>query len=285
MAARTALVLGPARPGLADAAGLAAYALHPQAAARTARNHLRAAGGRIGAREARRRARASFREYGRMAADTLAMGAVGPETLLERTVIEGWERVESAREAGGGAILAMCHFGNWDVALGVGLARRLPIATVMAPVGPAWLTDVVAWKRRRRGLELLELDGAARGFLRRLRAGGMVGVMIDIPESGPAAEVEFCGGPVAFSAVAAWLAARSGAPIIPADCRRVAPGRHRLEVHGPIRPLPGEDEAAVTARVARALEPAVLRSPEQWYPFHEVYADAGRQRPDHPGSG
>ena len=36
---------------------------------------------------------------------------------------------------------------------------------------------------------------------------------------------------------------------------------------------PEDDDATVMSRVAASLEPLVRRRPEQWYPFHRVYAD------------
>jgi len=220
-------------------------------------------------------ARASFREYGRMVVDSLGCIGLDDRQLARRVVVVGWEHIDAVRAEARGAILAMCHFGSWDIAVTAGLARGLTIATVMAPVGPPWFTDVVAWERRRHGLELHSLDHAALGFVRALRRGDFVGVMVDIPEHGPATEVTFCRGPVRFSSVAARLAIRTGSAIIPVDCRRTG-SRHRLEVHPRITASDGDDECSLTQRLALALEPAVLHCPQQWYPFHEVYADEPR---------
>ncbi|MFN2568448.1 MAG: lysophospholipid acyltransferase family protein [Candidatus Dormibacteria bacterium] len=266
--------LGPLGHVLADLTALSAYALHPDAARRTARNHRRAIPG-LGPQASYRLARSSFRAYGRMIVDSLEAIGLEPRQVERRTTVVGWEHIDAARDQGRGAILAMCHFGSWDVALTLGLARGLRVATVMAPVGPPWLTEVVAWERRRHGLELFSLDHAARGFLRSLRRGDCVGVMMDIPQQGPATEVDFCGGRVRFSTVAAWLALRTGAPILAVDCWRMRSG-HWLEVHAPIVVGEGDDVDSLTGRVASVMEGAVLKRPEQWYPFHHVFADEHR---------
>ena len=100
--------------------------------------------------------------------------------------------------------------------------------------------------------------------------------MADVPEAGPTVTVPFCGGQVSFSTVPARLAAAAGKPIIPVACWRRAPG-WVLEFFPPIPPS-AASEAAVMAQVATILEPEIRRHPEQWYPFHEVYADAPGSR-------
>jgi lauroyl/myristoyl acyltransferase len=44
-----------------------------------------------------------------------------------------------------------------------------------------------------------------------------------------------------------------------------------LEIHPPVEM--SDDETVVIARVAARVEPAIRSHPEQWYPFHHVYAD------------
>jgi KDO2-lipid IV(A) lauroyltransferase len=204
--------------------------------------------------------------------DTVWASSLTDRQVRSVTTVSGWEHLATAHASGRGAVVAMCHHGSWDMAVTAGLARGLRFATVMAPFGPPWMTQVAAWDRRRRGLELFSLDRAALSFVRCLRGGRLVGVMVDIPEAGPAVGVTFCRGPVAFSSVAAWLAIRTGAPIIPVECRRAGP-IHEVTVHPPMRAMEGEGEAALTQRLAQILEHAIARHPMQWYPFHEVYTD------------
>jgi KDO2-lipid IV(A) lauroyltransferase len=66
------------------------------------------------------------------------------------------------------------------------------------------------------------------------------------------------------------LAAATGAPILPVTCWRDGRG-WALDIHAPVD-LDGDD-AAVMGRVAAQVEPAIRAHPEQWYPFHHVYAD------------
>jgi lauroyl/myristoyl acyltransferase len=167
-------------------------------------------------------------------------------------------------------MVVLPHFGNWDVAASASLGLGLHLSTVMAPVVSPGITEMVALSRQRKGLEIFTPRQAARGLFRALRRGRTVALMLDVPEAGPTVVVPFCGGMIRCSAVPARLAATTGSPILPVTCRRDGPG-WVLEIHEAVD-LAGDDEVVIE-RVAAAVEPAIRAHPEQWYPFHHVYAD------------
>jgi len=133
---------------------------------------------------------------------------------------------------------------------------------------------MVELSRARKGFELFTPQQAARGLARALRRARLVALMVDVPEAGPTVTVRFCGGPVRMSAVPARLAAAARKPIIPVACWRQPPG-WLMQFYPPISAAGATDEETM-ARIAAVLEPEIRRHPEQWYPFHDVYADAPR---------
>ena len=263
--------LGPLRDPVADAAGLVAYAVDPSRRRRTARNHHRL-DRLIGEREARRRSRASYRSYARFITDFLWACGLDESTVLANSVVIGIEHVDAARTPGG--ILVLTHFGNWDMAANIACAHRVALSTVMAPIGPPAVTEMVAWARRRNQLDVFTAERAALGLVRALRRGRFVALLCDIPGAGPQTVVDFCGGPVIFSTVSARLAMQTGAHLLPAECRRGGDGEppYVATVHPPVA-LAGLNENEVMQSVADALEPGVRARPEQWYPFGAVYTD------------
>ena len=262
-------LLGPLRYRVADVIGLVRHRRQDVERTFAVSAHLRRDPD-AGLRVARRRARRSFCEYVRMEADFLCATTEPAARLLHRCTIDGDESLERARR--GNAVLVLCHVGDWDRAASLGAVLGLHVSSVMAAVGSPAMTAWVARNRHRFGLVLHEPGAAARALLRALRDGRCVGVMCDIPEYGPTVEVTYCGGPVRFSAVPARLARRTGAAIIPVDCVR-RPRGHRLRLHPPIPVEEGEDDTVVTQRIADVFSAAVAEVPEQWYPFHAVYAD------------
>jgi Kdo2-lipid IVA lauroyltransferase/acyltransferase len=184
----------------------------------------------------------------------------------------GLEHARRALDAHGGGAFALAHFGSWDVAAGCALASDLRITTVMAPVGPDLVTNIAAWARRQQDLEVLASSNAARGLIRAVRRGRFAAILSDIPERGETVAVDFCGGSVAFSTVAAWLGRVAHVPVMPVECWRIG-GLYRLVVHEPVAVNPGDSDAVVMQRVASVLERAIRRAPEWWYPFGDVYLD------------
>jgi lauroyl/myristoyl acyltransferase len=271
--ARGLRAIGAGRYVIADTAGAITYALQPPRKRRVcAHQHSRAAGG-LAAREARRRARASYRSYARMIVDTLWIHAIRNEEMFEHGHLGGVRHLHEARDAGRGGILVLVHFGSWDIAASMALAAGHAVTSVMAPVGPPSVTSTLAWSRRAKDMELFAPEFAARGLIRALRRGRLIGLLVDIPEGGPTTTVDFCRGPVRFSTGPASLARLTGAPIIPVSCWRTG-CRYIVDVHEPWHPSPGaEDDASVMQRIATELEPGPLRIPEQWYPFNPIYTD------------
>lgn len=283
LAARALRCMGRGRYVLADLAGVLTYALQPPAKRRLcAELHSRAAGG-LRASEARRRARASYRSYARMIVDTIWIHSISLSEMFLHGSIDGVENLDGARDSGKGGILVLVHFGSWDTAASFALAAGHPISTVMAPVGPAWVTDLLAWSRRAKQMELFTPSAAARGLLRALRRGRIIALLVDIPEGGPTVTVDFCNGPVAFSTGPAFLSRLTGAPILAAECWRTPAAGYLVRVHAPYHPGEDEDDRAVIQRLATKLEGSIHRMPEQWYPFNEIYEDRMRPAAGRPG--
>ena len=266
-----ARVLGPARYAVADGIALSVYALDARRRHNAQRNHRRLDPA-IDEREARRRARRSFREYGRTTADFFWANGMDDLQVRRRSAVRGIEHVHAARLEGKGAVIALSHYGNWDMGALAAVAREVPLTTVMAPLGPQPFTDLVRWARQRNQLEVHTPQNAARSLLRALRQNRCVGLMSDIPGAGPTVDVEYCGGMVPFSTVPAWLAMRTSAPLLPAECTRHRGGHFEVVIHPPVEIREGDDERAVMQRVALVLERAVRERPGQWYPFGDVYA-------------
>ena len=263
---------GRGRYRLADALGLAFYAAMPARRRAAVANHRRLDPG-LGAAQARRRARDSFRGFARTGVDFVwACGMGDDEVERNAGFVGGYDTTHVALDAGTGGVLALTHFGSWDMA--ANLAHSvvdLPLTTVMATTGPQAITDLVVWARRRNHLEVYPLEQAARGLLRALRRNRMVAILSDLPEAGPTVVVDYCGGPAVFSAVPAWLALRTGAPLFPTACWR-AGDRYDIHAMGPLEIREGDDEQSVMQRLATVVEEVVRRFPDQWYPFRPPLA-------------
>jgi lauroyl/myristoyl acyltransferase len=262
-------LMGAGRYALGDVIGSCVYVASPSSRRRCAANHRRLDPA-LDARTARRRALASFRNYARTSVDFVWQYGVPAHAMHRHFRAYGLEHAHAAIDEHGGGVFALAHFGSWDVAAACGFASGLRVTAVMAPVGPDLVTRIAAWARRRQDLEVLVSSNAARGLVRAARSGRFAAILSDIPDRGETVIVEFCGGKVAFSTAAAWVARVAGVPVLPVDCRRYR-GLYRLVVHPPIVIEPGASDTDVTQQIATGLEGAIRRDPEWWYPFGKMY--------------
>jgi KDO2-lipid IV(A) lauroyltransferase len=264
---RAVRTIGPLRGPVAAAVGAAWYRRLSQTdRIRAAANHHRLQP-HLDHADAAALARRSYQEYVRMIFDSMWAEPLESSQVLEMFRVIGAEHLDVG---GRGSMVVLPHFGNWDMAASASLGLGLHLSTVMAPVVSPGITEMVMLSRQRKGLEIFTVRQSARGLFRALRRGRTVALMLDVPEAGPTVVVPFCGGPVRCSAVPARLAATTGAVILPVTCRRDGRG-WVLEIHPPIDT--SDDETAVIGRIAACVEPAIRAHPEQWYPFHRVYAD------------
>jgi KDO2-lipid IV(A) lauroyltransferase len=137
--------------------------------------------------------------------------------------------------SGRGVIVAAPHYGNWDL-LNQWLAARTPLAILYRPpesaVGEAFLQRVRA-DNRDRVTQVRADAGAVRQLFKRLRDGGVVGILPDQqPKAGDGAFAPFFGVPALTMTLLSRLAARSQARVVFAYCERIdgGPGfRLRIE--------------------------------------------------------
>lgn len=171
---------------------------------------------------------------------------------------------------GKGAIILASHAGNWEILNIHGGYMGIPVTTLARRLRNEPLNAIVNADRKRSGSEVLYHDEAARGILRALKAGRSVAIALDQntrPDRG-GIYVPFFGLDVAASRAVAMFALKTGAPIIPATCRRLRGGRYLAVWNGPI-PLPEEGDRAarereLTRRCVAAIESAIRADPGGW---------------------
>lgn len=268
--------LGPARYALADSVGAVAYLLMPGRRRWAVANHRRLDPA-VDRCTARRRARTSFRGFARTVLDFVWACGMGPDDARRHgTVVRGLDTCLGLVAEGRGAVVALTHFGNWDMAANVGASVGVPVTTVMARVGP--VTDLVVWARRRNRLEVFLPNGTRARLADALRRGRFVALLCDVTHAGATVDVRYCGGPVAFSTTPAVLAVEADTPLLPVACWR-ADGTHHLAVYDDVRRDAGDTVAVLMQRVASTLEPVVREHPGQWYPFRPVHVAAAAGAP------
>lgn len=261
--------LGPHRYRISDRIANATFALKPAQRRATIRNY-RAAFPELGAREARRLAARSFREYARTAIDFLYVQNLPRTRVLSEMRVFGYETHMQGRQLEGKpGILVLIHHGSWDAPGALAIANGVHLTSVMDDEGNAALLRLVIWARAEIGVEVVLASRSPRTMLQRLRAGHWVALVADIPGETPSVEVEFLGHRTRFSVAPAILAAHTGAPLVPATSVRTPNGGYLVELFPPVTVAPDAGPAAALRQLIPVFEAAVRRWPEQWFPFRQ----------------
>lgn len=215
---------------------------------------------------AERAATEMFTNYGRYWAEVLWVRRRRLGAVRAQTIVEGGEHLQAAFDAGSGAIVALPHVGNWEVAGPVAGEHGFHLVAVAEELPNRHITSWFVRLRRDFGIEVVH---PRRGVTRRLeevlRAGGMVALLCDRDLNGRGVEVEFFGEKTTLPAGPLALARRTGAAVLPVGSF-FSPGRgHRLVVRPPISVVGPDPEHQGIKKLADALEELVRMHPEQWH--------------------
>jgi len=216
--------------------------------------------------------RAAYRQLGRSLAEVALARSARDEDLEDLVRFDGWDVYESARAQGHGVVVAVAHFGNWELLARACARRGVPLTAITRALRGRLNQQILA-ARHEGGLRELPDKGSTGAALRLLRRGETLAVVVDQnmrPSRG--IFVDFFGEPACTTPAAAVLALRSGAPLLAAFSVRAADGTHRVRLEGPFCPPPGargrSAVLALTQEVTRALERAVRQHPDHWFWVH-----------------
>jgi Kdo2-lipid IVA lauroyltransferase/acyltransferase len=218
-------------------------------------------------------ARGVYRHFGQVLFDILWLQGRPREIVLPLVEIVGREHVDAAIAAGRGVVYATCHLSNWEV---LALAHSWvfgPVGVVVRALDNPALDARLAAFRRQGGSTLIYKQHALGQALRRLREGGGVALLIDQNVApGDGIFVPFFGRPAATTTVAAALAVKTGAALLPAHIETLPDGRYRSVYEAPLAfDLSGnraEELARLTGELTARIEGWVRAHPEQWLWLH-----------------
>ena len=193
----------------------------------------------------------------------------------------GKEHIAAALDAGRGAIMALPHSGNWDMA-GVWLVwKHGKFTTVNERLKPESLYNRFIAYRESLGFEMLPLTGGERPpfevLAERLRSNQAVCLMADRDLSRNGVQVEFFGEPTRMPAGSAKLAIETGAPVIPVHCWYTADG-WGFSVHPPLD-TSSRDVTDITQLLADQFARNIAAHPADWHMMQPQWlADLSEER-------
>lgn len=213
--------------------------------------------------------RASLASYGRYWREAFRLPSMDHQVLAVRLqeLVEGDEHIADALRAGRGAVLALPHSGNWDMA-GVWLTNTFGrFATVAERLKPESLYNRFVAYRESLGFEVLPLTGGARPpseiLVDRLRDNGLVCLMSDRDLTRSGVPVDFFGEQTRLPAGPAKLALQTGAALMPVHTWFEGDG-WGTRIHAPVDTSSG-DVGVITQALADHFAAGIAEYPADWH--------------------
>jgi KDO2-lipid IV(A) lauroyltransferase len=226
-------------------------------------------------RERERILRGCFKNLGRLLGEFSQFPRATPESLRRIVECEGLENLQAAQALGRGVILFTGHLGAWELSSLALSAFGYPMSFLVRRIDNPLIERLIEKTRTRFGNHSIDKRAAMRPMLRTLRAGGTLGILVDLntqPHEG--IFVDFFGIPASTTSGVAALALRTGAAVLPVfvpwdEKRR----RFVLHVDPPLVVAPHVDEKEdirqLTSLFTSIVESYVRRFPEQWLWIHK----------------
>ncbi|MDT7575388.1 MAG: phosphatidylinositol dimannoside acyltransferase [Pseudonocardiales bacterium] len=219
----------------------------------------------------------ALRSYSRYWLETFRLPRMDHADVLARVQTTGAEHLDAALEAGRGAVVALPHMGNWDVAGMWTVEGYGRFTTVAERLQPESLFDRFVEYRESLGFEIVPLTGGARSpveVLRdRLRDNGVVCLVADRDLSRSGIEVDFFGEAARMPGGPALLAVTTGAPLLPVALWFTPDGWGQV-IHPAVAVPEGrlkEQVRAATQAVARSFEGDIAAHPADWHMLQRLW--------------
>jgi len=173
-----------------------------------------------------------------------------------------------------GAILAVPHMGNWDLA-GVGAhLMGFPVFFLARRQKNPLVDDLLNRMRGVTGVETVLTDSTAlRQIIRNLKAGKIFAMLPDVRAREASIQVEFLGGTADLATGMESFARHAGVPIFPAYALRIGWSRHRWVVLEPVVADPAldreTDQKRIMQEVMSQFDQAIRAMPEQYFWYNK----------------
>ena len=236
----------------------------------------------LGPAEARKLVRRVYRNSGMTSAECLMLPHILRRyRIADLSRYEGVEHLKKALAKGRGVIFLTAHIGNWELG-GLALAEQsggklLSIArTLDNPLLERHLSRI----RHQLGQTVVDRKGALRHIIQAVRAGGVVGLLIDQNQRKDGVFVDYFGRLASTTPSAAVIALRYDVPVIAGYAVRGADGKFEMHCDPPFELIrtgdTEKDVLANTAMFTQRIEEWVRRFPDQWAWLHSRW----RTRPE-----
>jgi KDO2-lipid IV(A) lauroyltransferase len=216
----------------------------------------------------------AMRSYFRYWHEVFRLPVWSRQRISDMVVTRNRPALDAVFAAGHGAIVALPHMANWDLAGAWACLNGLPVSTVAERLRPESLFERFVAHRRALGLEVVPLTDADQP-LAAMRAaldrGRMVCLLSDRLLGKGGVEVRLLGEPARLPGGPAALSRIAKVPVVVVIASYHGP-LMQMEVSEPIEPIAGPGGVvAMTQRIADRIGDGIRAYPQDWHMLQRVF--------------
>jgi KDO2-lipid IV(A) lauroyltransferase len=225
-------------------------------------------------REHARILRGEFTSLGRQLAEVCQFPRYTKENVGRVVVYDGFENYERAAARGKGVLFLTAHFGGWELSAFVHSLHGHPMHVVVRNLDNVYLDRLIDRYRSMYGNTTVSKDNFVRGLLEAMKAGEVVGLLMDTNMTPPQGVfVNFFGIPACTASGLARIALRTDAAVVPGfTIWDPVLRKYRLRFDPAVNLVrTGDDEKDIVTNTqvfTKITEDYVRRYPEQWLWVH-----------------
>jgi len=218
--------------------------------------------------------RGEFTSLGRQLAELCQFPRYTLENVTQVVVYDGLENYERGYARKKGVLFLTAHFGGWELSAFTHSMYGHWMHVVMRPMDNIYLDRMIRRYRTMHGNKTVDKDNFVRGLLAAMKAGEVVGILMDTNMTPPQGIfVNFFGIPACTASGLARIALRTDAAVVPTfTIWDAALGKYRLRFDPALELIrTGELEADIAANTqmfTKVIEDYVRKYPEQWLWVH-----------------
>lgn len=221
--------------------------------------------------------RAAVASYLRNFYEVLALPGWDARQVVDRVTTVGEPTLRKAFAAQG-AVVALPHSANWDLAGAWACRTGMPVTTVAEQLADAEFNAFVAF-REGLGMQVLSHQNASTipALVGAVRQGRLVCLVADRDLEGTGVEVSWRDQRVTMPAGPAMVARRTGAALIAAVCQ-FTPAGMRINFGEVIEQRPGRDGLrAMTQDIADYFADQIAQQPQDWHMLQPFFRESPGQ--------
>jgi Kdo2-lipid IVA lauroyltransferase/acyltransferase len=218
--------------------------------------------------------RGVFTSLGRQLAEICLFPRYTRDNVSQVVIYDGFENFERAFARGKGVLFLTAHLGGWELSAFAHSLYGHPLSFLMRSLDNPYLDRMMREYRTLHGNQAIDKDDPTRGLLRALKAGKVVGFLMDTNMTPPQGIfVDYFGIPACTASGLARIALRTDAAVIPGfTIWHPALRKYKLRFDPALTLIrTGDQEADITANTqlfTKVIEDFVRRDPDQWLWVH-----------------